>query len=94
LRSADARDLAASNATSAIRGALTVPRLRTLWIRAASLKLANRTLRDRDDAAKPEGLQRSLFDLNRSNRSGTIFRDRSSDLDDIEELLDEYPQSY
>ncbi|MDB5107245.1 MAG: Transcription elongation factor, GreA/GreB family [Candidatus Binatus sp.] len=43
-------------------------------------------------SAKPEGLQRTLFDLNRANRAGGISAIEVLTWEDIEELLDEYPQ--
>src|SRR5216684_3715665 len=48
--------------------------------------------RPRLAAVKPEGLQRSLFDLNRANRSAGISAIEVLTWEDIEELLDEYPQ--
>src|SRR5208282_4024284 len=60
--------------------------------RAASLKLPIGRFVIATTAAKPEGLQRSLFDLNRANRKDGISAIEVLTWDDIEELLDEYPQ--
>jgi len=74
------------------RSDLTVAEIKDAVDRAASLKLPIGRFVIATTAAKPEGLQRSLFDLNRSNRSGTISAIEVLTWDDIEELLDEYPQ--
>lgn len=71
---------------------LTAAEIKDAVDRAASLKLPIGRFVIATTAAKPEGLQRSLFDLNRSNRSGTISAIEVLTWDDIEELLDEYPQ--
>ncbi len=60
--------------------------------RAASLKLPIGRFVIATTAAKPEGLQRSLFDLNRANRKDGILAIEVLTWNDIEELLDEYPQ--
>ena len=71
---------------------LTVAEIKDAVDRAASLKLPIGRFVIATTTARPEGLQRSLFDLNRSNRSGTISAIEVLTWDDIEELLDEYPQ--
>ncbi|HUO06163.1 MAG TPA: hypothetical protein VMU16_13280 [Candidatus Binataceae bacterium] len=60
--------------------------------RAASLKLPIGRFVIATTAAKPAGLQRMLFDLNRANRQGGIAAIEVLTWEDIEELLDEYPQ--
>ncbi|MGH7812819.1 MAG: PIN domain-containing protein [Candidatus Binataceae bacterium] len=60
--------------------------------RAASLKLPIGRFVIATTAAKPEGLQRALYDLNRANRQGGISTIEVLTWEDIEELLDEYPQ--
>jgi tetratricopeptide (TPR) repeat protein len=74
------------------RADLTVAEIKEAVDRAASLKLPIGRFVIATTAAKPEGLPRSLFDLNRTNRSGGISAIEVLTWEDIEELLDEYPQ--
>ncbi|HVN63020.1 MAG TPA: hypothetical protein VMT58_00170, partial [Candidatus Binataceae bacterium] len=60
--------------------------------RAATLKLPIGRFVIATTAGKPEGLQRALYDLNRANRQGGISAIEVLTWEDIEELLDEYPQ--
>jgi len=76
----------------ASRSELTVAEIKDAVDRAASLKLPIGRFVIATTAAKPEGLQRSLFDLNRANRKDGISAIEVLTWDDIEELLDEYPQ--
>ncbi len=76
----------------ASRNELTVAEIKDAVDRAASLKLPIGRFVIATTAAKPEGLQRSLFDLNRANRNDGILAIEVLTWDDIEELLDEYPQ--
>jgi tetratricopeptide (TPR) repeat protein len=76
----------------AARGELTIAEIKDAVDRAASLKLPIGRFVIATTAAKPEGLQRSLFDLNRANRKDGISAIEVLTWDDIEELLDEYPQ--
>jgi tetratricopeptide (TPR) repeat protein len=76
----------------AARNELTVAEIKDAVDRAASLKLPIGRFVIATTAAKPEGLQRSLFDLNRANRKDGISAIEVLTWDDIEELLDEYPQ--
>jgi len=77
---------------SASRDALTLAEIKDAVDRAASLKLPIGRFVIVTTAAKPEGLQRLLFDLNRANRKDGISAIEVLTWDDIEELLDEYPQ--
>ena len=77
---------------SASRNDLTLAEIKDAVDRAASLKLPIGRFVIATTAAKPEGLQRSLFDLNRANRKDGILAIEVLTWDDIEELLDEYPQ--
>ncbi|HYL57763.1 MAG TPA: hypothetical protein VEU51_02750 [Candidatus Acidoferrales bacterium] len=74
------------------RAELSVAEIKDAVDRAASLKLPIGRFVIVTSGAKPEGLQRSLYDLNRANRSGTISAIEVLTWEDIEELLDEYPQ--
>src|SRR6267154_2121525 len=74
------------------RSDLTVAEIKDAVDRAASPKLPIGRFVIVTTAAKPEGLQRSLFDLNRANRKDGISAIEVLTWDDIEELLDEYPQ--
>ncbi|HMD04085.1 MAG TPA: hypothetical protein VKG68_02350, partial [Candidatus Binatus sp.] len=74
------------------RNELTVAEIKDAVDRAASLKLPIGRFVIATTAAKPDGLQRSLFDLNRANRKDGISAIEVLTWDDIEELLDEYPQ--
>ncbi len=74
------------------RSELTVAEIKAAVDHAASLKLPIGRFVIATTAAKPNGLQRSLFDLNRANRSGGISAIEVLTWEDIEELLDEYPQ--
>jgi tetratricopeptide (TPR) repeat protein len=76
----------------ASRSELTVAEIKDAVDRAANLKLPIGRFVIATTAAKPEGLQRSLFDLNRANRKDGISAIEVLTWDDIEELLDEYPQ--
>ncbi len=76
----------------ASRNELTVAEIKDAVDRAASLKLPIGRFVIATTAAKPEGLQRSLFDLNRANRKDGISAIEVLTWEDIEELLDEYPQ--
>jgi tetratricopeptide (TPR) repeat protein len=76
----------------AARSELTIAEIKDSVDRAASLKLPIGRFVVATTAAKPEGLQRSLFDLNRANRKDGISAIEVLTWDDIEELLDEYPQ--
>ena len=76
----------------ASRSELTIGEVRDAVDRAASLKLPLGRFVIATTAGKPEGLQRSLFDLNRANRKDGISAIEVLTWDDIEELLDEYPQ--
>ncbi len=71
---------------------LTLAEIKDAVDRAASLKLPIGRFVIATTAAKPEGLQRSLFDLNRANRKDGILAIEVLTWEDIEELLDEYPQ--
>ncbi len=77
---------------SASRNDLSLAEIKDAVDRAASLKLPIGRFVIATTAAKPEGLQRSLFDLNRANRKDGIAAIEVLTWDDIEELLDEYPQ--
>ena len=77
---------------SASRTDLTLAEIKDAVDRAASLKLPIGRFVIATTAGKPEGLQRSLFDLNRANRKDGISAIEVLTWDDIEELLDEYPQ--
>ncbi len=77
---------------SASRNDLTLAEIKDAVDRAASLKLPIGRFVIATTAAKPEGLQRSLFDLNRANRKDGILAIEVLTWNDIEELLDEYPQ--
>jgi len=77
---------------SASRSELTLAEIKDAVDRAASLKLPIGRFVIATTAAKPEGLQRLLFDLNRANRKDGISAIEVLTWDDIEELLDEYPQ--
>jgi len=77
---------------SASRNDLTLAEIKDAVDRAASLKLPIGRFVIATTAAKPEGLQRSLFDLNRASRKDGILAIEVLTWDDIEELLDEYPQ--
>lgn len=74
------------------RTELAIAEIKDAVDRAASLKLPIGRFVIATTAAKPEGLQRSLFDLNRANRRDGISAIEVLTWDDIEELLDEYPQ--
>ena len=74
------------------RNELTVAEIKDAVDRAASLKLPIGRFVIATTAAKPDGLQRSLFDLNRANRKDGISAIEVLTWDDLEELLDEYPQ--
>ena len=74
------------------RSELTVAEIKDAVDRAASAKLPIGRFVIATTAARPEGLQRSIFDLNRSNKSGGISAIEVLTWDDIEDLLDEYPQ--
>jgi tetratricopeptide (TPR) repeat protein len=74
------------------RNELTVAEIKDAVDKAASLKLPIGRFVIATTAAKPEGLQRSLFDLNRANRKDGISAIEVLTWEDIEELLDEYPQ--
>ena len=76
----------------AARNELTVAEIKDAVALAASLKLPIGRFVIATTAARPEGLQRSLFDLNRANRKDDISAIEVLTWDDIEELLDEYPQ--
>ncbi|HXM87801.1 MAG TPA: hypothetical protein VN916_00035, partial [Candidatus Acidoferrum sp.] len=76
----------------AARSELTIAEIKDAVDRAASLKLPIGRFVIATTAAKPDGLQRSLFDLNRANRKDGISAIEVLTWDDIEELLDEYPQ--
>jgi len=76
----------------ATRSELTIAEIKDAVDRAASLKLPIGRFVIATTAAKPDGLQRSLFDLNRANRKDGISAIEVLTWDDIEELLDEYPQ--
>ena len=76
----------------ASRSELTIAEIKDAVDRAASLKLPIGRFVIATTAAKPEGLQRSLFDLNRANRKDGISAIEVLTWDDLEELLDEYPQ--
>src|SRR5580693_2927271 len=76
----------------AARSELTIGEVKDAVDRAASLKLPLGRFVIATTAGKPEGLQRSLFDLNRANRKDGISAIEVLTWDDIEELLDEYPQ--
>ena len=76
----------------ASRSELTIAEIKDAVDRAASLKLPIGRFVIATTAAKPDGLQRSLFDLNRANRKDGISAIEVLTWDDIEELLDEYPQ--
>jgi tetratricopeptide (TPR) repeat protein len=76
----------------ASRSELTVAEVKDAVDRAASLKLPIGRFVIATTAAKPDGLQRSLFDLNRANRKDGISAIEVLTWDDLEELLDEYPQ--
>ncbi len=76
----------------ASRNELTVAEIKDAVDRAASLKLPIGRFVIATTAAKPDGLQRSLFDLNRANRKDGISAIEVLTWEDIEELLDEYPQ--
>ncbi|MGH7925470.1 MAG: tetratricopeptide repeat protein [Candidatus Binatus sp.] len=76
----------------ASRNELTVAEIKDAVDQAASLKLPIGRFVIATTAAKPEGLQRALFDLNRANRKDGISAIEVLTWDDIEELLDEYPQ--
>jgi tetratricopeptide (TPR) repeat protein len=71
---------------------LTVAEIKNAVDRAASAKLPIGRFVIATTAAKPEGLQRSIFDLNRANKSGGISAIEVLTWNDIEDLLDEYPQ--
>jgi tetratricopeptide (TPR) repeat protein len=75
-----------------MRTALTVAEIKDAVDMAASLKLPIGRFVIATTAAKPEGLQRSLYDLNRANRAGGISAIEVLTWEDLEELLDEYPQ--
>jgi tetratricopeptide (TPR) repeat protein len=77
---------------SSSRNDLTIAEIKNAADRAASLKLPIGRFVIATTAAKPEGLQRSLFDLNRANRKDGIQAIEVLTWEDIEELLDEYPQ--
>src|SRR5580704_2069099 len=74
------------------RNELTVAEIKDAVDRAASLKLPIGRFVIATTAAKPDGLQRQLFDLNRANRKDGISAIEVLTWDDLEELLDEYPQ--
>src|SRR5271168_3740271 len=74
------------------RNELTVAEIKDAVDRAASLKLPIGRFVIATTAAKPDGLQRQLFDLNRANRKDGISAIEVLTWDDIEELLDQYPQ--
>lgn len=74
------------------RSELSVAEIKDAVDRAASLKLPIGRFVIATTGSKPDGLQRSLFDLNRANRAGTISAIEVLTWDDIEQLLDEYPQ--
>ncbi len=74
------------------RSELSVAEIKDAVDRAAGLKLPIGRFVIVTTGAKPDGLQRSLYDLNRANRSGTISAIEVLTWEDIEELLDEYPQ--
>jgi tetratricopeptide (TPR) repeat protein len=76
----------------ASRSELTVAEIKDAVDAAASLKLPIGRFVIATTAAKPEGFQRSLFDLNRANRKDGISAIEVLTWEDIEELLDEYPQ--
>jgi tetratricopeptide (TPR) repeat protein len=76
----------------ASRSELTIAEIKDAVDRAASLKLPIGRFVIATTAAKPDGLQRSLFDLNRANRKDGISAIEVLTWDDLEELLDEYPQ--
>jgi tetratricopeptide (TPR) repeat protein len=76
----------------ASRSELSIAEIKDAVDRAASLKLPIGRFVIATTAAKPDGLQRSLFDLNRANRKDGISAIEVLTWDDIEELLDEYPQ--
>src|SRR5258708_27208547 len=71
---------------------LTVAEIKDAVDRAASLKLPIGRFVIATTAAKPEGLQRALFDINGANRRAGISAIEVLTWQDIEELLDEYPQ--
>ena len=74
------------------RTPLTVAEIKDAVERAASMKLPIGRFVIATTAIKPEGLQRNLYDFNRANRAGGISAIEVLTWDDIEELLDEYPQ--
>jgi tetratricopeptide (TPR) repeat protein len=74
------------------RTELTSAEIKDAVDKAASLKLPIGRFVIATTAAKPDGLQRSLFDLNRANRRDGISAIEVLTWDDMEELLDEYPQ--
>lgn len=77
---------------SASRNGLTLAEIKDAADRAASMKLPIGRFVVATTAAKPDGLQRSLFELNRANRKDGLSAIEVLTWDDIEELLDEYPQ--
>ncbi len=74
------------------RSELTVAEIKDAVDRAASAKLPIGRFVIATTGAKPEGLQRSIFDLNRANKNGGISAIEVLTWNDIEDLLDEYPQ--
>src|SRR5216683_4019267 len=74
------------------RTPLPVAEIKDAVERAASMKLPIGRFVIATTAIKPEGLQRNLYDFNRANRAGGISAIEVLTWDDIEELLDEYPQ--
>ncbi|MDO8431185.1 MAG: hypothetical protein Q7S58_02115 [Candidatus Binatus sp.] len=74
------------------RTALALNDIRDAAERAASMKLPIGRFVIATTASKPEGLQRSLYEFNRANRSGAISVVEVLTWDDLEALLDEYPR--
>src|SRR5260221_2856779 len=74
------------------RTALSVAEIKDAVERAASMKLPIGRFVIATTASRPEGLERSLYEFNRANRSGAISVVEVLTWDDIEALLDEYPR--